>query len=318
MEDSRSSGLTLQEVLAAARQRGVEVSERQLKRWRDEELVSSPTKRGLGRGRGTVVFYPAETPQRLVRIARALDENRSFSYVRWVLWCERHPVTDAIREELVAVLGEAANRLQDSLNAFEKGEPNPIDAASEGRPLPGAGPLRRAAGKDDWPLVVRESLSGLLEPPKHEVLGNRMSEAGGELGEALQKIFEQGLKVAGLDGLQTAAEVQTGTRLLEDPEEKAAALVTLFRALQPSDLRNWFARLDDVELTTLRENARSLYEHWHPQSNSEVFPVHYFLLVAASQRIGLDALPLRDLEKLEKLAPFVESIRKFADTGDFW
>lgn len=66
-----------QELISGAKQAGALVSPRQLKRWRAAGLLPSPTRRGLGRGRGSRSAYPPGTLERVLALARLPRRARS-------------------------------------------------------------------------------------------------------------------------------------------------------------------------------------------------------------------------------------------------
>ena len=82
---------TRADVLEVASELGV--SERQLRRWRDEGLLPRAfDQRWLGRGLGSATFYPAGSCRQLREIVRWFAHDRRVDIVRWALWCNGFPV----------------------------------------------------------------------------------------------------------------------------------------------------------------------------------------------------------------------------------
>lgn len=90
------------DVLNAIAAVGVRVSLRQLKRWRREGLVPTPTVVGRGRARGVEARYPAIAPLQAATAALVLARIRRFSDVRWALWGCGFDLTERVRRDLVA------------------------------------------------------------------------------------------------------------------------------------------------------------------------------------------------------------------------
>lgn len=87
------AGLTKQEVLTQARQRGSRVTEAQLGRWRDADLV--PVARAwLKAGHGSESSYPAISVEMVIAIERMLLRWRSLDRVGWELWWHGFPVPE--------------------------------------------------------------------------------------------------------------------------------------------------------------------------------------------------------------------------------
>jgi hypothetical protein len=86
-------GFTKQEVLAQARQRGSKVTEAQLDRWRDADLV--PVVRTWPKaGHGSAALYPAIAVEIVLAIECALLRWRNLERVGWELWWLGYPVPE--------------------------------------------------------------------------------------------------------------------------------------------------------------------------------------------------------------------------------
>jgi len=64
---------------AVTRSVGFEVTPRQIERWRQEGALEPPNRRGLGRGRGTVAYYPPQAVSHAVALAKLIKEGRSLA-----------------------------------------------------------------------------------------------------------------------------------------------------------------------------------------------------------------------------------------------
>lgn len=97
---------TLSELVTEAQARGYEVTERRLHDWVAKGLIDRPQRRGLGRGRGTVAFWPPEQLHLLVELLRRRDQGLVLATLcnipvwTWVFWGERYVPLRQVRRAL--------------------------------------------------------------------------------------------------------------------------------------------------------------------------------------------------------------------------
>lgn len=138
-------------LLAAAREAGGEVTDRQLELWRYKGLMPRPV-RAEGRGRW---LYPPGSDRRLARLISLRASIRSLELIRVVLWLDGFAVaTGEVRE----ALAEAVRRLAEAIEPGD-GEGS-IDglavalAATRGRALLANGGMGRAERTRAYALLI--------------------------------------------------------------------------------------------------------------------------------------------------------------------
>ena len=86
--------LTTEQLLHLAAEAGFpDITSRQLKRWRYECVLPSPSTRHLGWGKGTCSFYPPETGPRLLALCRLRQWfPHDMDAVRFLFWLEGYSI----------------------------------------------------------------------------------------------------------------------------------------------------------------------------------------------------------------------------------
>ena len=136
------------------------VTEHQLVRWHKAGLLPRPSRKFLGRGKGTETYYPPGTERQALRLCQALLDDRSTENAAWALWLDGFPVTPLIRARLrdgfVSLVSESAAEL----DAFESdsNRSNAIDMADSERGGHATEKLRKDVGGDEFAFVVRALL----------------------------------------------------------------------------------------------------------------------------------------------------------------
>jgi hypothetical protein len=98
------------------------VTKARLHRWQQAGLLPKPRQRGLGRGRGSEVLYPAGSGRQLIALCRLLQDKRSLERACWGLWWEGYPVSGSrIRDLLSRRLAMMDVRLADVMVAVAAG-----------------------------------------------------------------------------------------------------------------------------------------------------------------------------------------------------
>lgn len=155
-----------EEVLAAARAAGFSLSGHQLARRHRAGLISRPTVRPLGRGKGSASLYPPGTGQRLVRTLELTRGRESFENVAWRVWWEDGgELGPLVRERLLhhgACWEAELSRLACLLAGEDAGEPVALSemedayvAASAERIPTSLGRVRRNVGRERFATVFR-------------------------------------------------------------------------------------------------------------------------------------------------------------------
>ncbi len=80
-----SDWLTWEQLSACLAANGVDVSERQLERWRNEG-VFPPVCQVQLKYQGSVTYFPPGSCEQALEVRKLLGENRKFEYVGWELW----------------------------------------------------------------------------------------------------------------------------------------------------------------------------------------------------------------------------------------
>jgi hypothetical protein len=100
------------DLAAAVRRLGVEVTIRQIERWREEGLLQGPERRGRGRGRGVVAVYAEGADQHAADIATQLGRQRRLHDAALVVFLHGYPVKErAVRSAFASIFGEIRSRL---------------------------------------------------------------------------------------------------------------------------------------------------------------------------------------------------------------
>lgn len=111
-------GLTESQIITYAAGEGVRLTSEQLKRWRKAGVFPSPSRHGLGRGKGTISIYPDGADRWAVELARELETRRSLSAAAWGLWLKGYPLTSQARKQI----DRALPRLVASFDRWARGE----------------------------------------------------------------------------------------------------------------------------------------------------------------------------------------------------
>lgn len=294
-EGSGGEKESLSEVLERAEAAGYAVSERQLKRWRDEGLVPSPDKVGLGRGKGTVALYPPGTARRVIEIARALEEERSLGRAAWHLWFQGLVPTDLVRRGMTGVIAERGQQLAEAWAQFEAGDPgNPIDRESRGEGLDELSDFRRAAGSDVFSGLVRLFLEGFEAQPSADRIERELEWEDSELEEGLAALTESQVPAAWSNEFP---DLQA--------DDFAALLETIFTELHPDGLADWLDKLEKEELKQLRERAKVVHSALFPQQAGKPMKIETFLITVGFVRL---CLPIDKVLSICKERPKAEPL----------
>lgn len=139
---------------------GLDVSERQLKRWRRRGLLPTPELKSQGRARGMVAYYPADVRQQLVDLCRHRSRFRSLQTVGWALWCQGYSVDRFGREVMEKCVEIPANIVTHALERFEAEDPdNPITRSESIRLPKQYAAIRRRVGRQRMSTVAWHGLS---------------------------------------------------------------------------------------------------------------------------------------------------------------
>lgn len=219
------------ELAAMCAAAGEPVTPRQLERWRQAGLLPSPTRRGLGRGRGSVSTSPDDTTELALAIARTLGRYRDIDEVALVLFAEADPVSeDGLRRAFLSRLTRidaALSSTDDARDPFDRAE----EAAGQG--------MRRLLRTSAW-RRRRRRLKGVAESPDSAFRGLITNLVIGPLGGAITP-----------GGLE---EIQQAFGYFESQEDARKLSGTPLPNLNLDELAR---RLQALRLVDLKETARS-------------------------------------------------------------
>ncbi len=235
-----------QELISGAKQAGALVSQRQLKRWRAAGLLPSPTRRGLGRGRGSRSVYPPGTLERVLALARLPRRARTPGAAVLSLFALGYEVEEAaLRRAHSDWVMQTEERLRQGA-----GSADPLDMA-EAAAMRMLGPflrtrlgrqyLRRLRHRGEPPRdVLVSAMTGLTslvvsgEPSSSEAIREYLDAAGAP----------QALARAGLSPEQAMRE------LLADP--------AVLQGLAAISLRRLASTFADASMDELDQARRAL------------------------------------------------------------
>lgn len=183
-----SSSLTAETILENLKSEGYIVTKAQIQRWHRAGLLPSPTKRGLGRGFGTINEYPSETDTIVKAICELQQQHRRLDDITWAMWLSGGTIQpNLIKQQLRAML-EVMQEVHNEL-ASPTGElsAETLDQLKVKR-IPSGSPLKPIAKKlghkqfqlliadiarffvDDQPLLPTELLEKGLRPRSNEMV----------------------------------------------------------------------------------------------------------------------------------------------------
>ena len=216
------------DLLAAARQAGVDVTDAQLARWHRVGLLPKPQVQSLGRGKGTRSLYPPGSAARLIRVAELHKNEHRLRHAAWRLWWEDGgPLSAPAREHLISVARDLDHQRGLVIQAFDGdvggdplavGEMDELYGSMERDRLPQPlGEARRRVGAARFPVVGRIIL---------EVIANRFDgfETDPETGEDDGALLE---KSWGLQRGRTDRFASSGPWLEGDTGQDMAKLARL-------------------------------------------------------------------------------------------
>ncbi len=243
--------ITLDELLAVTDRLRLDVSERQLERWRKWNLLPPPTRRFLGRGRGTESRYPTEALPRVLSITWFLQAHPGLEDVRWAQWCFGFDVTADVRRDLIDRLDGWEAELREGYADFKSGlKGNPITALAFERAPRWFGSIRRRIRKQR-----AETLACLMV----ELLLGRLHDAKpGERG--LIRGYENDDLQIVLDALEAASPSDEVARLLKGLLPIVPGVLELLSecASLPA-IRALIQSLTDEDLCTLRDEGQTIW-----------------------------------------------------------
>lgn len=262
-EDFDRNEETLEEVLDRANTADLEreVTERRLKRWRDEGLVPSPRKEGLGRGRGTTAYYPSGTGDLVRAIAKELESGpRSLSRVALALWFRGYPLTSYVREWLLDGLRGVDRHFRAAYRAYN-GEitDRPVTQWVDRDRIPHFGRVRGKVGRAEFfhpALYVLEAVAGEVD---EDELRDRLSRYQ-ERSDATEAAFIETVREAGFEGVDQLE--------IEGPEEELAQrLGELSDRATPGSEYERACEKGEEEWEALRDEAVAFVDRWLPDTD---------------------------------------------------
>jgi hypothetical protein len=107
------------ELATQASRLGVEVTPRQVERWREDGYLQV-IRRGRGRGLGTVAFYPPEAAEQVADLARAIQDFGRLDEAALVVFFHGHPIKERALKHAYA---SAYSRIRRFLKAMPEDDP---------------------------------------------------------------------------------------------------------------------------------------------------------------------------------------------------
>jgi hypothetical protein len=249
-------GETREELLAPAKDRGYDVTDHQLARWRHKGLLPSPKQRSLGRGRGTQTVYPLGTGRQLLRLCEIHfdDKEKRLLYVGWRLWWEGFDDV-CLLKPVRAFLSRAADRLNKELDYLRDPETGALSDVKwkevvEGGPEPRferpVRRMRKRVGRDLRPTLM----SIMLQVPLGLYETFQVGAVEGIEDDSDARIVEKAL---GLDRDPSGQRTDSRTRPAKDLEITLGKVSQLFHE---HSLREVAAEAKKEDLWASRDQVR--------------------------------------------------------------
>jgi len=260
---SAEGGEATAEVLLAdpgARVRGKPVSPTQLARWHREGYLPKPTRRGLGRGRGTVSIYPPGTREQLLALCDFLSKERDAEKVAWRMWWAGYPVTSSFArtwleraaqmwEAYVAALREERTPEQIEYGLLPDGAYDELERAADARlRRPFMRHLRTRTGRDNVSVVfhvILQMAAGLFTG-----FSTHSAVEDGEKSE--QQIMTEAF---GLDQLARSGLIPANANIVGDFEGAVRSFGELVATARPSQA---LEQVSDAGLVQARADLQTI------------------------------------------------------------
>lgn len=247
----------------------LKVSDRRLRRWRDEGLLPKPiARRGKGRAVGSETFYPVGTSAQLRAVARWFKRYpRKLERVRWALWCDGFDVQIDWETLLLSQLSEARAVASDHLSAFEEDKPgNLIEMLEEGHVPSGLRRLVRQGGQSDFVALVATTMM-VVATGELDLLPKDEEEMGSPMLHAVPKELRDLLAPYGaLAGMKVGRGLGTSLGALN------------YAALEE------YLREDLTRLESARDEALHVFRRvWPERAGTDALPETLFLFALMSQ-----------------------------------
>ena len=246
------AGEPADELVAAAKAHGFNVSRPQMARWHRADLLPRPATPSRGRGLGRQSIYPPGTTEQLLTLCRIHERERRLGHVAWELWWQGYDTPIRHVRAMLARHAAEWERIVESLRTLGGGLSKAactfINAADVARlPSGGVRKARKRLGTATFPTFVRlllEAVTGSFEAFAPLV---RCDDPDDE-----RKVVEGGLRVARArsEGLAGGEPWLRGE--LED------ALQDLSRMLRDFSPHRELDQAADEELARARDDLRIL------------------------------------------------------------
>lgn len=291
--------------------RGVDVTPRQLKRWRTLRLIPSRQVRGLGRGRGVIGIDPAWTKFQVLAVRKALSANRNVEDALLTLWYDGWDVpAEVIARSLggwLLVKQAALARLSKEVAArasMDKRDVTPFDIAeADSR----ASTVTRAE-QDRMSRAVHRDERELPRDLVHAV----RAAAEGQVLSAVDEVSAIPIELAkhyfGFEKYQTLFRTLGAT-----DDEAVSEWETMLGSIDPARL---FDPPTTTQLVSARWRLRYIFEvadhlrTYEPSPDEAVF-VDVFRESLGADLLGWDTRsPSFDIEGLRNLLVFPSHLQK--------
>jgi len=245
----RKVGESNRELRAVAEELGV--TDRQLRRWRDQGLLPKPIRRrSMGRAVGSETFYPSRTCEQLRAAVRWFTYDRRVEQVKWALWCDGFDVQMDWEKLLFKELAyaRAAAKTQQAIFDQETGH-HPVVALETARGLlPGYRRLERGGHEGDFVAFVA-GLTKARAEGHHSLPPARAQEIGSMMRAAIPSRLVQGLP---------------GDPRKEMSDAELGRLVNVVLQLADFSALEEHMRANPHVLSEVRDQAVAIFRLWRP------------------------------------------------------
>lgn len=324
----------IEALLGTANAAGFRVSRFQLRRWQQAGLLPEPKQSGLGRGRGTVVLYPAGTSSQLFALCAQLKRKRSLPVAAWHLWWDGFSIPDArIRETLREMIVDWDERREGLRVLKERDDPEVEEAWARigkwgrGRLAdPELRRIRKRTGRDRFPtfyLLLTEigagAFDGWSDPTDGETLAKglgfsrtapyRSTEKRSEFLARLQNIFRGLSEVLQPQRLRSVLDSSSAEDLRATRDEVVACLdlldpfLALLATVIGEDVRAFLNRIGIGRTPLHFKSQQGLLLLWLSVRQEPRTRAPYQLMLSAARSIAAGESVARVITDLDAQEP---------------
>ena len=179
--------LTVDTLISELAKDGYFVTKPKIQRWHRAGLVPPPSKRGLGRGFGTVNEYPPEALDAVKRVCDLQKTYRKLEDIAWLMWIAGDDIDpEQITKQLVSMVTSYQESLVTLFDANNQLNPDAEKQLRTQR-LPSRSPLKpivKRLGEEDFRAFMAEVAKLLSRGPSDsntDLLSDGLTSPSGEL-----------------------------------------------------------------------------------------------------------------------------------------